>query len=153
MIRCQFENGTTALLRHVVVDVLVFDSEYKHILLVRRATQLVEGGKLGVIGGFLELNENCKQAAQREVLEETGYDISDLQLIHILDGPRPLDNRQNVAFVYTAIATKKVGTADAESTEQLWIPLTELPAREHFAFDHFDHIMRYLESMKQQGTA
>lgn len=150
MIRCQFEHGAVAHLRHVVVDVLVFDESQKRILLVRRAPHLSHGGKLGVVGGYLDPDETCAQAAKREVLEETGYRITEPKLLEILDAPRPKDERQNVAFVYTATALEQVGEPDDESTEILWAHLDQLPAQQDFAFDHFDHIMRYLESLKKE---
>ncbi len=151
MIRCTFEDGKTAQLRHVVVDVLLFNAARSEILLVRRSPNLNNGGKLGVIGGYVEPNENCAHAAKREVLEETGYTIVNLELLEILDGPRPKDERQNIAFVYTATALEKVGEPDHESTEQLWLQLSDLPEESAFAFDHYTHIMHYLESAKR-GT-
>ena len=68
MIRCTFEHGKTAQLRHVVVDVLVLNAAQSEILLVRRSPSLNHGGKIGVVGGYVELNENCTQAAERGVL-------------------------------------------------------------------------------------
>ncbi len=149
MIRCQFEDGANAHLRHVVVDVVLLNADRDAVLLVRRAPRLIEGGKLAVVGGYVDLDESCAQAAAREVLEETGYQLTDLQLLVILDGPRKNNKRQNIAFVYTAIATKQIGQPDNESTEQLWVPLEKLPPESDFAFDHYTHIMRYLDSRKK----
>jgi len=70
MITCTFENGNRASLRHVVVDNLVLQGD--RILLVKRAVQLIEGGKWGLVGGFVDRDETIRQAAAREIMEETG---------------------------------------------------------------------------------
>ena len=71
MINCEFENGNKASLRHVVVDNLVLKDG--KILLVKRTGKLLEGGKWGLAGGYVDRDETVKEAAKREILEETGY--------------------------------------------------------------------------------
>lgn len=43
MIKCKFENGNEASLRHVCVDAIVLQDN--KLLLVKRASTLLEGGK------------------------------------------------------------------------------------------------------------
>jgi len=137
MIKCEFENGNSASLRHAVVDCLILDDD--KILLGRRNKKLLEQGKWSLAGGYVERDETLEEAAQREILEETGYEVSDLKLLRIIDNPdRPAEDRQNIAFVYTCRAGKKVGEADWESDEQKWFSLDSLPPKEEVAFDHFD---------------
>ena len=147
MIQCTFENENKASLRHVVVDVLVL--RRKQILLVKRVGKLLEGGKWGLIGGFLERDENCEQGVAREVSEETGYDVSNIKLLKINDSPnRPNEDRQNVAFVYVCQAGDKKGDGDWESEEQRWFDLDKLPNKKEVAFDHFENIQYYLKRKK-----
>ncbi len=144
MIACTFENGGQASLRHVVVDCLILKDG--KILLVKRAARLLEGGKWGLAGGFAERDETMAQAATREVLEETGWQIKDLTLIRVIDNPeRPHEDRENVVFVYFATATQKTGEPDNESDEQRWFALSELPPPAQIAFDHLGNINLYRE--------
>jgi ADP-ribose pyrophosphatase YjhB (NUDIX family) len=56
MIICKFEDGGEAKLRHVVVDTLVLKDN--KILLIKRTGKLLEGGKWGLLGGYVERDEN-----------------------------------------------------------------------------------------------
>ncbi|WP_047985038.1 NUDIX hydrolase [Ornithinibacillus californiensis] len=43
-------------------------------------------GSWGVPGGFLDLGESAQEAGRREVLEETGIEIGEMELITVLSG-------------------------------------------------------------------
>lgn len=148
MINCIFENGGKAQLRHAVVDTIVVKEN--KILLGKRIKRFLEGGKWGLIAGFMDRDEDLYQAAHREVFEETGWMISDLTLLRIKHWPdRPSEDRQNIAFVFFATATEKEGKKDFESEEIRWFPLEALPPKEEIAFDHADDIdlyKKYLEN-------
>src|SRR4051812_2832045 len=87
MITCTFENGNVAApgLRHCVADVLVLKGE--RILMAKRAAGMLEGGKWALIGGYADRDETLPQTAEREVREETGWSVKDLQLLRINDNP------------------------------------------------------------------
>ncbi len=147
MIKCTFENGDQALLRHVVIDAIIL-KEGK-ILLVKRAEKLIEGGKWALVGGFVEQNENLKQAAEREILEESGYKVNDLRLFTIIDNPhRKNEDRQNISFVFICESKEKIGESDWEVTEQKWFDVDNLPSEE-VAFDHLEIIQLYLRYKKE----
>jgi ADP-ribose pyrophosphatase YjhB (NUDIX family) len=142
MISCSFEDGKKALLRHTVVDILVIKDD--KILLVKRAPHLLCGGKYGLIGGYVDRDENVSQAAQREILEETGYTSKIKEFFKIKDNPdRAQEDRQNIAFVFIAEAIEQVGEPDNESTEVKWFNLDNLPHPDEFAFDHYEDIQQY----------
>ncbi|KHF41619.1 NUDIX hydrolase [Halalkalibacter okhensis] len=61
------------------VTALVID-QHSHILMV----QSDEMWKLP--GGFIELGESAEEACRREILEETGIKIGDLELIGVFSG-------------------------------------------------------------------
>lgn len=148
MITCKFEDGNDALLRHAVVHALVIKG--KKILLTRRSPKLLEGGKWSFAGGYVDQDETIEQAVIREVREETGWQVTNVQLISIIDNPkRPNDaNRQNIAFNYTCRAVKKIGESDWEVTEQEWFDFDKLPKKEEIAFDHYQVIESYLADKK-----
>ena len=58
-------------------------------------------GKYCIPCGYLDYDETIVQAAQRELMEETGlnFPISDFKLININDNPDS-DKRQNITFRY-----------------------------------------------------
>ena len=74
MITCQFEKGHKANLRHVCVNALVLKDN--QVLLGKRGTvkgeKILEFGKWGLIGGFLDRDETLEEGLKREVLEESG---------------------------------------------------------------------------------
>ena len=151
MISCSFENGHKASLRHVVVDNLVLQGD--RLLLVKRAGKLSEGGKWGLPGGFVDRDETVKQAAAREIMEETGYEVADITLFRIIDRPdRPAEDRQNIVFVHLCRAGRRTGKPDRESSEVRWFPLAELPPEPTFAFDHYSNIRLYREHLAATFT-
>lgn len=142
MIICQFENGGKDSLRHVVTDTIVVRGN--KILLVKRIKKFLEGGKWGLIGGFVQRDEDIKQSVKREVFEETGWKIKDIVFLRVKDNPdRPHEDRQNIAFVFFCTATKKEGDRDWESDEVKWFDLKSLPSNNEIAFDHADDINLY----------
>jgi ADP-ribose pyrophosphatase YjhB (NUDIX family) len=148
MISCEFENGNKAKLRHVCVDSLVIKGG--KILMVKRSPSMREGGKWGIVGGFMDLNETLTQTAEREVMEETGYKIQNPTLLTIIDKPdRRNDDRQNLSFIYFCEATKKVGEPDNESTEQKWFDLNNLPSDDQLAFDSAYYIALYKKYLQE----
>lgn len=142
MINCEFEDGGKVSLRHAVVNSLVLKDG--KILMVKRSLKLLEGGKWGLAGGFADRDETLKEAAEREILEETGWRVKDLQLLTIIDNPvSQREDRQNISFVYFCTAVEQTGEADWESDEQKWFSLTDLPSKDTIAFDHADCIELY----------
>lgn len=149
MIICKFEDGGEASLRHMVVDSIVLKDN--KIMMVKRAPNMLEGGKWGLVGGYVDRDETLKQAAEREVLEETGWTVKDTVLLGIIDNPnRPKEDRQNIAMIYISQAVEKIGEADHESTEQKWYALDELPDENSIAFDHADTIRLYKKYLDQK---
>jgi 8-oxo-dGTP diphosphatase len=152
MINCTFENGSHALLRHVVVHAVV--EEEGAILLVRRASHLLEGGKWGLPGGFLDRDESLSQGVLRELREETGWEGKVVALLRVNSRPdRPHEDRQNVAFDFVVMPVRRVGEPDGESTAVDWVKIGELPPRQSLAFDHGETLSLYLQSRGKAGQA
>ena len=150
MINCAFENGSRASLRHVVVHAIV--ERDGALLLVRRAPHLLEGGKWGLPGGFLDRDESLSDGVLRELREETGWDGQVSALMRINSRPdRPHEDRQNVAFDFVVTPLRKVGEPDGESSAVEWVPIDGLPPLHTLAFDHGDTVQLYLASRGKVG--
>jgi len=152
MIKCILENGHETSFRHVVVDVIVVNGK-NEILLVKRAANLINGGKYAIPGGFVDRNETISDAGIREVLEETGYNAESLLLFKIIDNPnRPKEDRQNIAFIYVAKVKGGEKVLNSEVSEISWFNLNQLPDRDQFAFDHYETIQLYIKYLKVKFT-
>lgn len=136
MITCIFENGNKANLRHVVTHVLaVKDTK---ILLVKRAEGILEAGKWGFPGGFLDQNETVEECVVRELKEETGYEGTVKTLFRINSGHRKNDmGRNNVTFEFLVEVGERTGKPDWEQTDIEWKDMHSL-TEDMMAFDHFD---------------
>lgn len=148
MINCTFENGRKSSLRHVTIDGLVVKNN--KILLVKRAAHLINNpNKYALPGGFMDRDENTKQAVVREVEEETGFKCSVVALFKITDKPdRKGEDRQNVNFTFLMNLESEEGNHDKEVSEVKWFDLNNLPKEEEFAFDHFEVVNLYLKYLK-----
>jgi 8-oxo-dGTP diphosphatase len=142
MVTCEFENGNKNNLRHVTAGCLVLRGD--SILLGKRGQGLLEAGKWGLFGGYVELHETVEEAAVRETMEESGWEIRNLRLLRINDNPhRPHEDRQNIEFIFMAEAVALMGEKDWETEEVRWYSLDRLPAHREMAFDHLDSIHLY----------
>ena len=146
MITCYFEDGGKAGLRHVVVHAIV--EKDGTLLLVKRAGPILETGKWSLPSGFMDRDETAGEAIIREILEETGWQCEVISLFRINTNPnRPKEDRQNVSFVYLAKPIQHNSENDDEISEVQWFDLDKLPQVEEIAFDHYDNINIYLESI------
>lgn len=114
----------------VTAGVFVFDKEGRVLLHLRPDK---EGWAHP--GGFMELNESVEETARREVFEETGLRLGELELFGIYSGPdkdRTLPNGDQVACVdIMFICRKYEGELVRESEESLdvrFFPLNDLPS-------------------------
>ena len=152
MIKCEFENGNKASLRHVVTDVILIKDG--KIILERRGKStkkrmIPEEGKWALIGGFVDRNESITKAAKREVLEETGWKIKSIKLFQIKGIPyRKGEDRQNIVFLFIAQALKKISDNDDEVSDVQLFDFKKLPPEKLFAFDHYDSVKLYKKYLK-----
>jgi 8-oxo-dGTP pyrophosphatase MutT (NUDIX family) len=109
--------------------VCVIDDQGK-ILLQKRPE-----GIWGLPGGLLELGESVEEAGRREVFEETGVEIGQLQLVEIFSGKqyfRKLPNGDQfypvtIAYVSKDIKKNTIKIDGKESIDAGFFPLHELP--------------------------
>lgn len=135
MIVCKFENGNEASLRHVVIHCLVIKDN--KILLVKRAGGILESGKWGFPGGFLDQGETIMECAVRELKEETGYDgvAKKVFRINSIAVRKNDQGRNNVAAEVLIDIGEKTGQPDWEQSEVKWFDIEKVDG-ESLAFDH-----------------
>lgn len=153
MITCTFENNSNASLRHITVNAIVVKDN--QVLLGKRGTvngkPILESGKWGLLGGFFGRDENLIQGVIREVLEESGWEIKNLQLLRINDNPnRPKEDRQNMDMIFVAKAVRQIKTSDEEVSQLQWFDLDKLPQKEEMAFDHGEDLEIYKKYLKEK---
>lgn len=94
--------------------------------------------------GYLDYNETIREAAVREVFEETGVKLNpkNLILFYINDNPKE-DKRQNVTFRYRYTIKEDIenikltskNSEDKEVSDIKWIPVNEINNYK-WAFNH-----------------
>lgn len=121
-----------------------------------------EVGKWCLAGGYLDYDETIGGAVMREVWEELGLDLHDLQMHHRLVGSLDQPSRvfsdprrsQNVGMHYPLMVFLKPGTplpdlipqvSKGEVTDVGWFPLEDALQME-LAFRHQDSLQRCLSN-------
>ncbi len=99
------------------------------VLLIRRG-KAPRMGEWSIPGGRQELGETVREAAVREIKEETGLTISNLELIDVVDAFQR-DSAGSVAAQWTLVdfrAWWEGGTplAGSDAAEVRWVPISEL---------------------------
>jgi 8-oxo-dGTP diphosphatase len=119
----------------LTVDMAIVTREARpHVLLIRRKHDPF-AGSWAMPGGFVNENERLAEAARRELEEETGVKVAELEQLYTAGDPGRDPRGWTVSVVYLArVDRKQVKPAAADDAEAVaWFPLDELPA---LAFDH-----------------
>jgi ADP-ribose pyrophosphatase YjhB (NUDIX family) len=123
-------------------------------LLVRRGRE-PNRGQWSIPGGAQHLGETVYQAAEREVLEETGLGIRVLGLVDVVDGIRR-DGEGRVSWHYTLVdlvAESLEGDPcagdDAEAVA--WFTLDDLPGLD--LWRETERIIRQSVALREAGSA
>jgi ADP-ribose pyrophosphatase YjhB (NUDIX family) len=113
----------------VVAGAFVFDKENR-VLLQKRS----DNGQWGFPGGFMDLGESVQDTARREVYEETGLKLEELELFGIYSGPqydKTFSNGDQVSLVLISFICKQYSgqlvESNEESIQNKFYSLKELP--------------------------
>jgi 8-oxo-dGTP diphosphatase len=111
--------------------VLPFD-----VLLIERGWAPFEG-RWALPGGHVDVGETSRDAAARELAEETGVHVEAavLRQLGVYDAPRRDPRGRYVTVAYVAIVDRAVPMAGDDARAARWWPLNGLP---ELAFDHAD---------------
>ncbi len=131
----------------VTVDAVVFRSgEVASVLLIKRGQAPFES-EWALPGGFVEIDETCRDAAHRELAEETGLRGVDLKFLHYFDAVDRDPRHRTLSLAYWGVADDgdvDISGAD-DATDARWHALTALP---DLAFDHADVLARALAAWR-----
>ena len=123
----------------VTADCIVITKETEpKVLLIQRGNEPYKGC-WAFPGGFMDMDETTEQCAIRELEEETGLVVSQVQQIGAYSKVDRDPRGRTITVAYLAIIDSPVpikGQDDAASAQ--WFPLSTLPP---LAFDHAE-IMR-----------
>jgi 8-oxo-dGTP diphosphatase len=120
-----------------------------HVLLVERGNEPYQGN-LALPGGFVREGEGLRDAARRELAEETGLDGDRLHLEQLATYGEPdRDPRDRVVTVaYLAIAPSlPVPVAGSDARHARWEPVDRVA---RLAFDHNDILDEALERARSK---
>jgi ADP-ribose pyrophosphatase len=108
---------------------IVAVTEQGELICLRQTKYAVNGVSLAVVGGYLEPDEDPLAAAQRELLEETGYQAAEWISLgrYAVDGNRGA----GTAYVFLALGARQTAQPDADDLEEqelLLLPRAEAEA-------------------------
>lgn len=124
----------------VAADCIVFAwaTNEIQVLLIQRKSEPFKG-RWAIPGGFVEEDETCDHAAIRELKEETGLIVNEIELVGIYSDPNRDPRQRVISSCYSTLIkkpeTQVLGADDAEMAD--WFPIDHLP---DLAFDH-SHIL------------
>jgi 8-oxo-dGTP diphosphatase len=117
----------------VDVVVLAATGRSRSVLLIQRGNPPFSGS-WALPGGFVEEGEQVIGAAPRELAEETGLRVGELQLLGVYDTPGRDPRGWTVSVVYLARVSREATVAGADdASDARWFAADSLP---ELAFDH-----------------
>lgn len=123
------------------VDVIVHTLD--HVLLIKRGGYPYKG-YWALPGGFMNPNETAAQAAVRELQEETGIVVPEVEFLGIADNPWRDPRGRAISFVFDrSLRTFVAAVASDDAVEANWFHVDNLPS---LAFDHADILKRYMDN-------
>jgi 8-oxo-dGTP diphosphatase len=119
----------------LTVDLVLATREARpRVLLIKRKKDPF-AGKWALPGGFVDEGEALAQAARRELEEETGTTVEEMEQLYTAGDPGrdPRGWTVSVAYLCRVDANQLKPTAADDAAAVDWFPLDELP---ELAFDH-----------------
>lgn len=131
------------------VGAVVFRGE--DVLIVRRGKPPFEG-QWSIPGGTLEYGESLKDAARREVLEETGVEIEIIALLDVFEILPRTKNAGHMAIIdYVAEWTAGEPEAGDDAAEAEFVDVETAIAR--LSWDKTRQAIRRAEEIRRNGGA
>ena len=118
----------------VTADAVLFAEKDRqmYVLLIQRGNEPYKG-YWAFPGGFLEMDETVARCAERELEEETGIQLTGMQLVGVYSDVERDPRGRVVTAAYAAMTTMPEANAGDDAAAAKWWPLNALP---ELAFDH-----------------
>ena len=119
----------------VTVDVVVVTREtHPRVLLIRRKAEPF-AGMWAIPGGFVEMDEPLETAARRELKEETGVEVKQLEQLGAFGDPHRDPRGRTISIVFLGhVEPGQVTPRPGDDAAEVgWHSLAKLPP---LAFDH-----------------
>ncbi|MDR1773557.1 MAG: NUDIX hydrolase [Clostridioides sp.] len=97
----------------------------KKVVLVKQYRKAVEKPLIEIPAGKLEIGENPKECALRELKEETGYDAENIKLIHKFYSSAGFSNEQLFLYLATGLTEGETNLDDDEFIDVSLVDLEE----------------------------
>jgi len=111
------------------VGVNVFVLRNNKLLLGKRKN-VYGAGSWGLPGGHLEDREDMKQAAQRELKEETGLEAADFEFMNLVNDTRQDEHYLQVGFLAKDVIADEPKLMEPDKCEEWqWFDLDDLPEK------------------------
>lgn len=120
----------------VTTDCVVFTKEEEpKVLLIQRGNEPYKG-YWAFPGGFMNMEETAEECAVRELKEETGLTVKQIQQIGAYSKVDRDPRGRTVSIAYLAIVDAPTAVSGMDdAAKAAWFPLASLP---DLAFDHQD---------------
>lgn len=120
----------------VTTDCVVFTKEKEpKVLLIQRGNEPYKGC-WAFPGGFMNMEETAEECAVRELKEETGLTVNQIQQIGAYSKVDRDPRGRTVSIAYLAIVDAPTAVSGMDdAAKAAWFPLASLP---DLAFDHQD---------------
>ncbi len=129
----------------IVVGAVIINPDDK--VLICRSTKWNK--KYIIPGGHIELGEGMEAALKREVMEETGLEIYDIELFSLKDSLKSSDLDKHFIFIdYLCRTDSYQVTLNDEADLYEWISLNELDKYDIGAF-----VKKLLEELRDKNTS
>lgn len=120
----------------VTTDCVVFTKEEEpKVLLIQRGNEPYKGC-WAFPGGFMNMEETAEECTVRELKEETGLTVNQIQQIGAYSKVNRDPRGRTISIAYLAIVDAPIAVSGMDdAAKAAWFPLSSLP---DLAFDHQD---------------
>jgi len=128
----------------LTVDMIVYNSKNQILLIERKNPPY----GWAIPGGFVDYGETVESAAKRELLEETGIDIENFDLLGVYSDPKRDSRFHTVSVVYFGFSDA-LPKADDDAKDARFFHIDNIP--EDIAFDHRKIIDDFIKIIQERG--
>ncbi|MEL7587713.1 MAG: NUDIX hydrolase [Prolixibacteraceae bacterium] len=133
----------------LTVDAIIFKKGTDELLLIERGKDPYVG-KWALPGGFLEMDELLVDGCRRELKEETGLEVEELNQFRTYDAIDRDPRGRTISVVFYGVAAGNMVVEGADDAARAaWFSVNQLP---ELAFDHELIISEFLQYTYGHGS-